>query len=154
MIDNFEKFVFYRIEDILSETFLIDSKECFWVLDLNLGTWFLCYQNSGNLTYNFSKFSSCLHLFNLKTSEFSKILKKWLEKTLKIQVRSVQRVNTNQDYLLDDIKTTRKRWKLNQRYGFSYDFVKKVQTKVEIQSKCKSEGSKEEVPMKSLFLNE
>lgn len=151
MNERFEKLVFLRIEDILFDTILIEDGEFFWILDSESGGWLISYQSHGSITYNFSKFSSCLSIFDLKNTQFSKILKKWLEKKLKIQIRSVQRVNSNQDWVLEEVQKRRRAWELDKRFGFSYDFVKKILDGSETLKNENLKKVKNGFPMKTLF---
>jgi hypothetical protein len=62
------------------------------------------------------------------STQYSKILKEWVEKTLDLKLKSCSRKNTNYDYLIDGViseSTENYVWKEDKRFGFSYNTVKK-----------------------------
>lgn len=62
------------------------------------------------------------------STQYSKILKEWIEKVLEIRLKNCSRKNTNYDYIIDGViseSTENYIWKDEKRFGFSYKTVKK-----------------------------
>lgn len=122
---NLKKFVFCRFEeDLLKKNFLVHEKE-FWVYDTDSDDWFLIITSEGNLCYNQVFFSRYLPLFSLTGRDLSNLIKDWVEKRFPLRINNVSRRKANFQWNVVSKKTNEKKLKLNERFGFGYDFVKR-----------------------------
>lgn len=132
-----EKFVFFRIDECLASQVLTPNKSSLWITDEMLENWFFEYNPDGILIYNGFFFTEILRVFSLKPSEISNFLKIWFERRMKLPVRQINRKNSDMDYVLSNIRKKIHDLTLKNRYGFSYDMVKKykdLQTESENQT--------------------
>lgn len=123
---NFKKVFFNKlVSDLANATYHPHGQEI-WIFDLNTREWFFTYQNDCKLWYNQKIFGVNLSLFSIEKSDNQKLLKLWFENYLKLPVHQVSSKNTNMDYYLDGILNTKKyKWSIKERFGFSYNTIKK-----------------------------
>ena len=125
-IEKIQKLVFNKINRDLHNTIYHPHGQEIWIINFDTKEWFFEYQNSGQLWYNQKIFSVNLPLFSLTNSENQKIIKNWFEKNLKLPVNKISRKNSNMVYYIDGIiKDNKYKWSIKERFGFSYDTVKR-----------------------------
>lgn len=122
---KFEKLVFLRIDECLYPQILTPNKSSIWITDENLEKWFFEYRSDGVLIYNGILFTEMLKVFTLRPSEIANFIKNWFEKKMRLPVRQINRKNSLLDYELSNFKKKISDLTLKDRYGFSYDVVKK-----------------------------
>ena len=72
--------------------------------------------------------NSCLSIFTLESSEKNKLLKDWFEKSTGLNVRSIRRLNSDLDWILEKFNKEKTVWDLKNRNGFAYQTIKKFIT--------------------------
>ena len=82
---------------------------------------------SGKSWYNEKFFNNFFSLFSMKSSEYSPLLKEWIELKTEIPIRQISRKNTNYHYVIDNVlkRSEYNDWSLKERWGFSFFVVKK-----------------------------
>jgi hypothetical protein len=124
--EKIQKLVFNKLNRDLYNTIYHPHGQEIWIINFDTKEWFFEYHNDGQLWYNQKIFSVNLPLFSLTNSENQKFLKNWFEKTLDLTVNKISRKNSNMDYYIDGIiKDTKYKWSLKERFGFSYNTVKR-----------------------------
>ena len=124
--EKIQKLVFNKLNRDLNNTIYHPHGQELWIINFDTKEWFFEYHNDGQLWYNQKIFSVNLPLFSLTNSENQKFLKNWFEKTLNLTVNKISRKNSNMDYYIDGIiKDTKYKWSLKERFGFSYNTVKR-----------------------------
>lgn len=125
-IEKIQKLVFNKLTRDLHNTIYHPHGREIWIINFDTKEWFFEYHNNGQLWYNQKIFSVNLPLFSLTNSENQKIIKNWFEKNLKLPVNKISRKNSNMDYYIDGIiKDNKYKWSIKERFGFSYDTVKR-----------------------------
>lgn len=125
---RFKKIIYERLRDDLGTKIVHPYGSDIWVLDEETKTWFFQVESKGDLWFNQKYFNNFFALFSMGSTQYSKILKEWIEKVLEIRLKSCSRKNTNYDYLIDGViseSTENYVWKDEKRFGFSYKTVKK-----------------------------
>lgn len=119
-------FIFDRMfEELSTKTYYPYGREI-WVIDFETKEWYLQFNSNGVLCYNRSFFDSFFRIFSMSQSEYQKLLKFWFETNLTHSVSQISRRNLQIDYYIDGMKRSdNKKWSLSERYGFSYEIVKK-----------------------------
>ena len=113
-------------EDLKSKN-IITFKNEIWVLDLDTKDWYLTICAEGSTWYNQNFFKTHLHLFSLSNREISSIIKEWIENNFEIRITNVSRRQNNITYIIDGmLRSTKNKWDINKRFGFSYEVVKKM----------------------------
>lgn len=124
--EKLQKLVFDKLNRDLYNTIYHPHGQEIWIINFDTKEWFFEYHNDGVLWYNQKIFSVNLPLFSLTNSENQKFLKIWFEKKLNLTVNKISRKNSNMDYYIDGIiKDTKYKWSLKERFGFSYNTVKR-----------------------------
>ena len=124
--EKLQKLVFDKLTRDLNNTIYHPHGQEIWIINFDTKEWFFEYHNDGVLWYNQKIFSVNLPLFSLTNSENQKFLKIWFEKKLNLTVNKISRKNSNMDYYIDGIiKDTKYKWSLKERFGFSYNTVKR-----------------------------
>ena len=106
-----------------------------WVFDQTENRWLIILNSDGVLKFNPKFFDKIFNYFSLNQKDYKVIIKDWLEKIFNFPVRQVERCSSNLDYLTETMlnkKNDKKEWKLNDRFDFSYELVKKF---LELKSK-------------------
>jgi hypothetical protein len=111
--------------DILEDSVLVPNGISLWVTDPSIQNWYLEYRNDGTLIFNGLVFDKGLRIFTIGRSEVSIFLKKWFETKFSLMVRSISRKNSDMDYELKKIIKQRDEWSMKNRFGFTYELVKK-----------------------------
>lgn len=115
-----------KLEEDLSSKELIPNGRNLWVLDIEKKEWFVNVSCNGLMEFNSKLAKDYSNLFCLESKVFSKILKEWFENKFTIRVNSSQRRTPDLTYMIDGILQSKKGgWEMNERFGFSYEFVKK-----------------------------
>ena len=118
--------IFLKLKEDFSDKEIIPDGRTFWIIDSDKNEWFINMTCNGLLEYNSSFAKSYSDLFSIDFRLFSKILKEWFEKKMEIRVNSLQRRTPTLQYLIENaLKSKNGKWDLNERFGFSYDFIKK-----------------------------
>lgn len=121
-----KKCVILKLEEDLSSKELIPNGRNLWLLDVEKKEWFINVTCNGLMEFNTRMAKDYSNLFSLDFKIFSKILKEWFEKKFGIRINSSQRRTPDLTYMIDVILASKKGgWEMNERYGFSYDVVKK-----------------------------
>ena len=124
--EKLQKLVFSKLNRDLHNTIYHPHGQEIWIINFDTKEWFFEYHNNGQLWYNQKIFNVYLPLFSLTNSENQKMIKNWFENTLNLTVNKISRKNSNMDYYIDGIiKDNKYKWSLKERFGFSYDTVKR-----------------------------
>ena len=124
--EKLQKLVFSKLNRDLHNTIYHPHGQEIWIINFDTKEWFFEYQNNGQLWYNQKIFNVYLPLFSLTNSENQKMIKYWFENTLNLTVNKISRKNSNMDYYIDGIiKDNKYKWSLKERFGFSYDTVRR-----------------------------
>lgn len=124
--EKLQKLVFSKLNRDLHNTIYHPYGQEIWIINFDTKEWFFEYQNNGQLWYNQKIFNVYLPLFSLTNSENQKMIKYWFENTLNLTVNKISRKNSNMDYYIDGIiKDNKYKWSLKERFGFSYDTVRR-----------------------------
>ena len=116
----------WKLEDDLSSKELLPDGRTIWILDSDNQDWFINVTCNGVMEFNSSLAKQYSDLFSINNRVFSNILKEWFEKKFELRINSSQRRTPNLQYLVQGVLNSKKgTWELSERYGFSYDFVKK-----------------------------
>lgn len=118
--------IFTKLDEDFSDKEIIPNGRTFWIIESEKNDWLININCNGMMEFNTSFAKSYSNLFSMDFRVFSKILKEWIEKKMEIRVNSSQRRTPNLQYLVEDaLKGKNGKWELEERFGFSYDFVKK-----------------------------
>lgn len=121
-----KKFFTQKLEYDLKKTDIITFKNEFWILDIDLKEWFLYLDSQGSVWYNQFFFQTYKNLFSLENSQLSNFIKEWIELRLGFRVTNVARKQSTLTYLIDGMLINENnQWTLNNRFGFSYNIVKR-----------------------------
>lgn len=121
-----KKYIWEKITDDLRYKNVISHTNEVWVLDLDSKEWYITILAEGETWYNQSFFNLHLNLFSITHKELSSILKEWVEKNFQVRLTNISRRQSNMTYIIDGMLASKKgKWNLNNRFGFSYEFVKK-----------------------------
>lgn len=121
--------IFQKLEEDFFDKEIIPNGRTFWIIESDKNDWFINMTCNGLLEFNTSFAKSYSDLFSMDFRLFSKILKEWFEKKMEIRVNSLQRRTPNLQYLVEDAVCGKNgKWSLDERFGFSYDFIKKYVT--------------------------
>lgn len=121
-----EKIVFSKLIEDLKDKQIVCWKNEFWIIDLDTTEWYLCVISDNNSWFNQKFFETYVNLFSITNKQLSKILKSWIDKVFGVKITSISRRQSNMSYLIHGMLRSKKnQWKLNERYGFSYELVKK-----------------------------
>ena len=124
--EKLQKLVFSKLNRDLHNTIYHPHGQEIWIINFDTKEWFFEYHNNGQLWYNQKIFNVHLPLFSLTNSENQKLIKNWFENTLNLTVNKISRKNSNMNYYIDVIiKDNKYKWSLKERFGFSYDTVKR-----------------------------
>lgn len=122
-----KKYCSDKITEDLKPKNIITWKNELWVLDLDTKEWYLTICSEGVTWYNQEFFRQHMLLFSLSNREMSSIIKEWVEKNFEIRVTNVSRRQNNMTYIIDGMTRSKKNdWEINNRFGFSYEIVKKM----------------------------
>lgn len=126
MNPKLEKIIFSKLFEDLKDKNIVCWKNEFWILDIETTDWYLCVVSQGSSWFNQDFFKTYTNLFSLSNKELSSILKIWVEDIFKVRVHQLSRRQSNMTYIIDGMLRSKKnKWSLNERYGFSYEVVKK-----------------------------
>ena len=128
MNPRIKKLVYTKLEDDLFDSFLFQYGNEIWLLNDNKSNWFFRVDSNGLLDYNQKFINSCLSIFTLDSSEKNKLLKEWFEKSTGLSVRSIRRLNSDLDWILEKFNKEKNVWDLKNRNGFAYQTIKKFTT--------------------------
>lgn len=123
-----KKIIYERLRDDLGTKIVHPYGSDIWVLDEETKNWFFIVESKGDLWFHQTYFNNFFPLFSMGSTQYSKILKEWIEKVLEIRLKNCSRKNTNYDYIIDGViseSTENYIWKDEKRFGFSYKTVKK-----------------------------
>lgn len=126
--NRLKKIIFIKLREDLGNSVVHPYGSDIWLLNKESKTWFLQIESKGDLWFNQKYFNNFFALFSMGSTQYSKILKEWVEDTLDLRLKSCSRKNTNYDYLIDGViseSTENYKWKDEKRFGFSYTTVKK-----------------------------
>ena len=119
-------FIFEKLKEDLKFKSLLSWKNEMWVLDLDSKEWYFTILSEGESWYNQEYFKLYLSLFSITNRQLSSILKEWVENNFEVRISRISRRQNNMTYYIDGmIRTEKNGVDLNNRFGFSYDFVKK-----------------------------
>lgn len=139
-----KEFILEKISSDLKSKDILPWKNELWILDIDTTEWYLTILSEGQTWYNQDFFKLYLNLFSLTQRELAAVLKEWIEKNLNIKLTNISRRQANMHYLVDGmLKSDKNKWELNNRFGFSYEFVKKV---LEVKGKNQSLLLEELIP--------
>lgn len=97
-----------------------------WIIDEDTLEWFIQIECNGIAWYNQKKFYDLLRIFSFEENENKFFIKIWIEENFGVRISSLSRKNTNYQYIIEGIlRSHAKDWSLSQRYGFSYQVVKR-----------------------------
>ena len=98
-----------------------------WFITPNDKCWYFVVESDGKSWYNEKFFNNFFSLFSMKSSEYSPLLKEWIELKTEIPIRQISRKNTNYHYVIDNVlkRSEYNDWSLKERWGFSFFVVKK-----------------------------
>lgn len=128
MNPRIKKLVYTKLEDDLFDSFLFQYGNEIWLLNDSKSNWFFRVDSNGLLDYNQKFINSCLSIFTLDSSEKNKLLKDWFEKSTGLSVRSIRRLNSDLDWILEKFNKEKNVWDLKNRNGFAYQTIKKFTT--------------------------
>lgn len=98
----------------------------FWIIDEDTLEWFVQIECNGTVWFNQKIFNDLLRIFSFENHENKFFIKHWIEECLGFRVSCLSRKNTNYKYIIGDmLKDKSKKWSLKNRYGFSYQIVKR-----------------------------
>lgn len=123
-----KKIIYQKLQHDLGNTIVHPYGNDIWLLNKKSKTWFLQIESKGDLWFNQKHFNNFFALFSMGSTQYSKILKEWVEITLDLKLKTCSRKNTNYDYLIEGViseSTENYIWKEDKRFGFSYNTVKK-----------------------------
>jgi hypothetical protein len=121
-----KKLIMRKLEDDLSTKEIIPNGRTLWILDSEKQDWFINVTCNGVMEFNSSLSKQYSDLFSIENRVFSKILIEWFEKKFEVRINNSQRRTPNLQYLVEVVLNSKNgKWDLSERYGFSYDFVKK-----------------------------
>lgn len=145
--NRLKKIIYIKLREDLGETVVHPYGTDIWVLNKESKSWFLQIESKGDLWFNQKYFNNFFALFSMGSTQYSKILKEWVEVSLDLKLKTCSRKNTNYDYLIDGViseTTENYLWQGDKRFGFSHNTVKRYHTLKEL-----SDG--EDVKLKTYF---
>jgi hypothetical protein len=121
--------IFTKLDEDFSDKEIIPSGRTFWVIEPEKNDWLINVTCNGLMEFNTSFAKTYSNLFSLDFKVFSKLLREWIEKKMEIRINNSQRRTPNLQYLVvDAVSGKNGKWSLDERFGFSYDFIKKFVT--------------------------
>lgn len=124
-----KKLIIDRLDDQMRDKIIMPYGEEFWVIDEDNSDWVFIYKSDGKLSFNQDFFKDYFYLFSVKLKQFQRILQNWFETKFKLSINGVSRKQCNHHYYLVEITVNKnKKWELNNRFGFGYEFIRKYLT--------------------------
>lgn len=123
-----------RLRMSLKNFIIIARGDEIWILDPQNKEWIIKLSSFGKLVYNLKFFNLTFAVFSMRWKQYQRNLKNWVEKVFEIPIRESHRSNADFGYLVEKLDKNKKVWKINQRYQFSFQVVKKY---LEKEKTCK-----------------
>jgi hypothetical protein len=123
-----KKLIGDKITQEVGKGIYLPVENTLWILNLDELNWYFQYENNTILYYNNLKFEPLLRYFSLEKREVNSILKEWFYESFGLSVSSISKKNSNYSYFVDDLINKKRKtsgWKINQRFGFPYQVVKR-----------------------------
>jgi hypothetical protein len=131
MNPRLKKIVFLKLEEDLEDSFLFPYSNEIWLLNDSMSLWYFKINSENILDYNQQIMNSSLSIFSLDTNVKNNLLKEWFQFYTKMDVRTIKRLNSNLEWVLEKFSNERMPWDLKNRNGFSYDTIKKFLVLIE-----------------------
>jgi hypothetical protein len=131
MNPRLKKIVFLKLEEDLEDSFLFPYSNEIWLLNDSMSVWYFKINSENILDYNQQVMNSSLSIFSLDSNVKNNLLKEWFQFYTKMEVRTIKRLNSNLDWVLEKFSNERMPWDLKNRNGFSYETIKKFLVLIE-----------------------
>jgi hypothetical protein len=125
MNPRLKKIVFLKLEEDLEDSFLFPYSNEIWLLNDSMSVWYFKINSENILDYNQQVMNSSLSVFSLDSNVKNNLLKEWFQFYTKMEVRTIKRLNSNLEWVLEKFSNERMPWDLKNRNGFSYETIKK-----------------------------
>jgi hypothetical protein len=122
-----KKIIIGKLEEDLGHKRVVPLGRQLWVLDDETHEWYINVTCNGLMEYNSKFFLLYSRLFSLDLKSLSKLLREWFESKFEIRINSSQRRTSDLNYIVENVVKPKKdeKWRHDNRFGFSYDVVKK-----------------------------
>lgn len=131
MNPRLKKIVFLKLDEDLEDSFLFPYSNEIWLLNDSMSVWYFKINSENILDYNQQVMNSSLSIFSLDSNVKNNLLKEWFQFYTKMEVRTIKRLNSNLDWVLEKFSNERMPWDLKNRNGFSYETIKKFLVLIE-----------------------
>lgn len=131
MNPRLKKIVFLKLEEDLEDSFLFPYSNEIWLLNDSMSVWYFKINSENILDYNQQVMNSSLSVFSLDSNVKNNLLKEWFQFYTKMEVRTIKRLNSNLEWVLEKFSNERMPWDLKNRNGFSYETIKKFLVLIE-----------------------
>jgi hypothetical protein len=124
-----KRIILKKLEQDLGNKVVVPNGMNLWIVDPDNQDWFFNVTSAGSLEFNQKFFTLYSNLFSIDMKILSKILKEWFEIKFGIRIHSSMRRTSNLSYIVEIILESNEKkkgpWNLGNRFGFSYDVVKR-----------------------------
>lgn len=118
------KIIYSKLTSDLKDMVIVGDGPEVWIVNPETYEWYFQFDNMFLLYYNKIFFDNFFSLFTLKS--YSSILKTWFENLGFGSVRGVSTKGSIHDTMVSKVLKNKKPWSLYNRYGFSYNVIKKM----------------------------
>jgi len=120
-----KKIIFDKLNSDLEEFIFFPTGRETWIINLDDKSWYFLSDCFGQVYYNSIFFNRFFRLFSLEQNEYQELLKGWFADVTSQNVRIISRRNGNFDYIIEPLLKKNIEWSLFERYGWSYEIVRK-----------------------------
>lgn len=120
-----KKIIFNKLNSDLEKFVFLPFGRETWIIDMDDKSWFFLSDCFGQVYYNTIFFDRFFRLFSLNQNEYQPLLKEWFEDVTSQNIRTIARRTGNFDYMIEPLLKKNIEWTLFERYGWSYQLVKK-----------------------------
>lgn len=120
-----KKIIFDKLNSDLDNFVFFPTGRETWIIDLDDKSWYFLSDCYGQVYYNTVFFNRFFRLFSLNQDEYQFLLKEWFENITSQNVRTISRRSGNFNYIIEPLLKKNIEWTLFERYGWSYQIVKK-----------------------------
>ena len=118
------KIIYSKLTSDLKDMVIIGEGPEVWIVNPETHEWYFLFDNMSSLYYNKIFFNNFFSLFTLKS--YAPILKTWFENLGFGTVKGVSTKGSIHYTMVVKTLKNKKPWSLTNRYGFSYNIIKKM----------------------------
>jgi hypothetical protein len=120
-----KKIIFDKLNSDLEDFIFLPNGRETWIINFDDKSWCFSSDCYGQIHYNSNFFNSFFRLFSFEQNEYQPLLKDWYGNLTSQNIRVISRRSGSFDYLIEHMLKKNSEWSLLDRYGWSYQIVKK-----------------------------